>query len=102
MPIIIDTINAQLPDDWRLSTLTSLGDEWQVNATDGEMVVSATGESIEDALANAAFNANNGIYLGRLFCLGRLSAADSPTFGTLLERIGLAKPPEPPLKRRSL
>lgn len=97
MPIL-PLIQSSLPEDWTLSNLINLSPGWQANICDGEYVIVATGDTIEDALANAAnktLDSRN--YLGRLFSLPRID--DTPPKVDLSVLLGLAKPKGPPLRR---
>ncbi len=100
-PMALETsISSLLPYGWTLSNLISLDDGWQANICDGEFVVAATGDSIEDALTHAASKTlDSRHYLGRLFHLPRL-AEPTPGPSTLLSALGLAKPHHPELRRR--
>lgn len=64
-------IQELLPEDWGLSNLVWLNLEWQVNVTNGEYVVVATGDSISNALDNAHRKIESGEFIGRLFWLER-------------------------------
>lgn len=87
-----------LPESWQLSNLVFLNPEWQVNATDGEYVVVATGLSITEALDNAYLKVDAGIYIGRLALLDRIHR--EPVVGTLdLRSLGLSRP-KPKIERR--
>jgi hypothetical protein len=103
---MLDEINSYLPDGWSATTITCLDPEWQVIAKDDEHVVVATGENIELALAQAAYNIQNYIFVGRLFSLGRMSyhEDDKPAKPKLnpqrlLQSLGLVK--DEPFTRRA-
>ena len=98
---MLEELENLLPFSWSLTCLTFLDPEWQVIIKDDEHVALATGETIEDALTNAASKALNHIYVGRLFSLGRAyhEPTEPASAKSLLQSLGLAKP-EQPLTRR--
>ena len=65
--MILTQIESTLPTGWHLSNLIALDFGWQVNIKDDEHVVVATGPTIESALGEAAYKAENHDYLGRLY-----------------------------------
>ena len=65
--MILEQIEAILPNGWCLSNLIALDDGWQVNVKDDEHVVVAIADTIELALYEAAYKAENHDYLGRLY-----------------------------------
>lgn len=91
-------IAEQLPPDWQLSNLIFNDNTWQVNATDNEHVVVATGATISEALDNAYIKADTGEFNGRLFSLGRIESSDHmrDSLADLLATL----PPAKPFKRR--
>jgi hypothetical protein len=89
---ILDQLHELLPEDWSPTLLTYLDPEWQVNATDGEMVASATGNSIENACDELYRNIEAGIYLGRLFCLDKIYREPTVAKKSLLAELGLDRP----------
>ena len=97
---IEDQFTEQLPPDWQLSNLIYNDGTWQVNATDGEHVVIATGITISEALDNAYIKADAGEFIGKLFSLGRIESSefDRDRLASLLAQL----PPAPtvPFKRR--
>lgn len=100
MPIH-DDILALLPEDWRISNLINLDPNWQINATDGEHVVVATGAEIESACALACYKISIGDFAGRLFYLERMKAAEAPTAEgkSLLQALGFKPKAQPVLRR---
>lgn len=88
---LADDLNSLLPDDWYISNIINLDHtSWQVNASDGEHVVVASGEEIESACALACHKITIGDFVGRLFSLGRLRHAEAPTIESksLLQALG--------------
>lgn len=98
---IHDDILALLPEDWRISNIINLDPNWQINATNGEHVVIATGTEIEDACALACHKIEIGDFAGRLFYLERMKAAESPTAESksLLQALGFKPKTQPVLRR---
>ena len=97
---ILDDLNSQLPNDWHLTHIIYLDPEWQVNISNDEYAITATGATIEDALIAAhekTFNPSN--HLGRLFDLGHIEPSSYFIRGSLAERLGLIRKQEP-IKRR--
>lgn len=89
------TIHSHLPEGWTLSNLIFLDPNWQANIADGEGVVVATGETIEESLTNAKVKAYEGKYVGKF----KFEHADnSPTYSNLAERLGLI--PKTTIRRR--
>ena len=96
--MIASQIASHLPEGWALHNLIYIDPDWQVNICDGEWVVVATGETIEDALAAAsAKTLDESQYIGRLACLDRLRSAE-PRDNGLLAMLGLVQ--EQPKMRR--
>lgn len=85
-----DDLNALLPEDWHISNLINLAPNWQINATNGEHVVIATGNEIESACDLACYKIEIGDFVGRLFSLGRLrhAEASAPEPSSLLQALG--------------
>jgi hypothetical protein len=96
-----DNLNALLPEDWALSNLINLDPGWQVNATNGEHVVVATGADIESACALACHKIDIGDFAGRLFHLERMKATEpsSPEGKSLLQALGFKPKAQPVLRR---
>lgn len=95
-------LNALFPDDWCVSNIINLNDTgWQINASDGEHVVIATGTEIEDACALACHKIDIGDFAGRLFYLERMKAAEGPTAESksLLQALGFKPKAQPVLRR---
>lgn len=99
---IANDLLALLPDDWHISNIINLDNaSWQVNASNGEHVVVATGEEIEDACTIACHKIDIGDFAGRLFYLERMKAVEAPTAESksLLQALGF-KPKAQPILRR--
>lgn len=100
---LANDLNSLLPDDWYISNIINLNHStWQINASDGEHVVVASGDEIEDACDLACYKIGIGDFAGRLFSLGRLRHAEAPTVESksLLQSLGFKpKPPPEPLRR---
>jgi hypothetical protein len=86
---LLQSLNALLPIGWRLTHLIHLDPEWQVNITDDDHVVVATGETPERALAMASANIIAERYAGRIFALGAMYREGSERITNLAERLGL-------------
>jgi hypothetical protein len=98
--MIDEALHSALREGWHLRNLIYLNPEWQVNLCDGEYCLSATGDTIDEALANAyekTFDESK--WLGRLASLPKLASMRSPeaiTLGNnLLSTLGLLKPQAP-------
>lgn len=98
---IHDDILALLPEDWHISNLINLAPNWQINATNGEHVVIATGNEIESACALACYKIEIGDFAGRLFSLGRLRHAEAAPAvpSSLLQALGFKPKAQPVLRR---
>lgn len=70
MATLLTQLNAPLPAGWRVTHLIDLEPMWQCNITNDEYVTLATGDTVEDAITNAAVKASNNNFVGRLFHLG--------------------------------
>jgi hypothetical protein len=93
---ISQSLNDHLPISWRFTLVLCLADDdWQVNATNDEYVVVATGASIEDALMAASEKIHQEKYAGRLNWLANKEAETDrvPKGSISLSSLGLAGPP---------
>jgi hypothetical protein len=69
-----------VPSGWRITHMILLDPDWQVIIQDGEHVVVATGDSIEEAVDVAIEKSHYGHYNGRLFELKDLIKDPIPKF----------------------
>jgi hypothetical protein len=96
MMTLAQSINDHLPISWRFTlVLCFADDDWQVNATNDEYVVIATGASIEDALMAASEKIHLEKYAGRLnWLVNKAIETDKVSKGLIsLASLGLAGPP---------
>jgi len=79
-----------MPDDWRVTHVIELNrDDWQVNCTDDDHVVVATGTNIQGALEAAREKIETGSYAEKINY--RPAAPDAPKIN-LLSRLGMNRP----------
>jgi|HubBroStandDraft_6_1064221.scaffolds.fasta_scaffold02348_6 hypothetical protein len=93
---LAQSINDHLPIGWHFTICLCLADDdWQINATNDEYVVVATGASIEDALVAACNKIDAEKYAGRLNWLcHKETETERVQRGTIsLSSLGLAGPP---------
>lgn len=101
MPLAVE-MNSLLPEGWCIHNIINLEPGWQVNISDGEWIVVATGEDIEDALALANTKTlDETQYTGRLASLPRLRASKDldPSIGSILAGL-IGRPEAKPVRRR--
>lgn len=85
------SLNDHLPIGWRFTLVLCLADDdWQINATNDEYVVVATGSSIEDALAQASIKIHEEKYAGRLNWLSYKYETDKDKLGKAIVNISLS------------
>lgn len=92
---LAQSLNDHLPIGWRFTICLCLADDdWQINATNDEYVVVATGLTIEDALAQASTKIHEEKYAGRLNWLAHKSTDEQRTAmsGISLASLGLSQP----------
>lgn len=99
--MISTALTTYLPPDWSLSNLIRLDpDGWQANISDGEWVITATGETPDEAIQIAAQrSADERYYTRRLFHLPPRFEEPSAEGADLLARLNLLPKPEP-IRRR--
>ncbi len=86
------SLNDHLPIGWRFTLVLCLAaDDWQINATNDEYVVVATGSSIEDALAQASIKIHEEKYAGRLNWLANSERPMSQASTLTLASLGLSQ-----------
>ncbi len=85
-------------EDWTISHLINLRPGWQVNLDDGQYVVVATGDTIDEALEAAADKIDCGRFAGEKFkpIIDHITSkfqkvAAQASGSALLERLGLKR-----------
>ncbi len=100
---ILESLNSWLPDGWTISHVIALEASWEVIIGNGEYVIVATGDEIEDALFIAADKTeDHANYTKRLFSLENYAYSAEPRPKVSLDGLGPQANPFPTIARRKL
>jgi hypothetical protein len=77
---MLHPLEIPLPEGWKITSMILIDPDWQVIIQDGEHVIVATGDSIEEAVDAAIEKSDYGHYSGRLFKLKDLIKDPLPKF----------------------
>lgn len=95
---MIDTM-IELPNNFQVTHIMRIGHDWQVNASDDEYCLFATGATITEALLNAAAKIAAEDYSGRKYD-GSAPELEFNAQRSLAQRLGLVPKADPVIINR--
>lgn len=91
---VLTILNSTIPSGWAISHIMCIDPEWQVNLRSEEHIAVATGETIEEAIANTVIKIANHKYDTK-FSVRSVRMPEQPSILTLLNL-----KPQPKVLRR--